>query len=127
VTQGYHGLSHHGQNPATVKELEIVELETMKAWAAFIVSLAETPDGDGDLLTRTQVLLGSNLGNANAHTTNNLPIVLAGGGHAHGKHLAFDAKTNEPLGNLFVSMLQDLGLEEDRFGSGTTTLRGLSS
>lgn len=127
VTQGYHGLSHHGKNPQMIEELEVVELETMKAWAEFVVSLAETPDGDGDLLSRTQVLLGSNLGNANAHTTNNLPIVLAGGGHAHGKHLAFDARNNEPLGNLFVSMLQDLGLEEDRFGSGTATLRGLSS
>lgn len=127
VTQGYHGLSHHGKNPQLVAELEIVDRATMQAWADFLISLAETPDGDADLLSRTQVLLGSNLGNANAHSTTNLPIVLAGGGgHAHGKHLAFDAKNNEPLGNLFVSMLQDLGLDADRFGSGTATLRGLA-
>ena len=73
----------------------------------------------------TTLLIGSNLGNANAHTTNNLPILLAGGPYKHGSHLAFDAKNNEPLANLFVTMLRAMGLEADSFASSTGSLNGL--
>ena len=61
------------------------------------------------------------------HTTNNLPILLFGGGFKHGNHLAFDRNNNKPLSNLFVSMLQRLGIEADKFGSSTGTLTGLES
>jgi len=125
VDQGYHGLSHHGKNPAMIKQLEIVERATMQAWVDFLTQLKSTPEGDVTLLDRTQVLLGSNLGNASGHITTNLPIILAGGRHRHGQHLAFDTKNNYPLANLFVSMLQGLGLEEDKFASSTGTMRGL--
>ncbi|MBI1371395.1 MAG: DUF1552 domain-containing protein [Phycisphaera sp.] len=125
VDQGYHGLSHHGKNPAMIQQLEIVERATMQAWVDFVADLKATPEGDGTLLDRTQVLLGSNLGNASGHITTNLPIALAGGAYRHGQHLAFDTKHNYPLANLFVSMLQRLGLEEDHFGSSTGTMRGL--
>ena len=54
-----------------------------------------------------------------------LPTILAGGGFKHGQHLAFDQSRNEPLANLFVSMLQRLGIEADRFGTGTQTIKGL--
>ena len=55
----------------------------------------------------------------------NMPILLAGGGFRHGQHLAFAEKNHPPLCNLFVSMLQRLGIEADKFGSGTGTLTGL--
>ena len=71
------------------------------------------------------VLFGSNLGNASNHDTKNMPILLAGGGFRHGQHLAFDQQDNYPLTNLFVSMLQQLGLEIDNFASSTGTMRGL--
>jgi hypothetical protein len=81
---------------------------------------------DGEtLLDRTMILYGSNLGNANTHVTTNLPTLLAGGGFKHGQHLAFDTVHNYPLPNLFVSMLQRLGLEVDKFASSTGTMRGL--
>ncbi len=73
------------------------------------------------------VLFGSNLGNANSHDTRNLPILLAGGGFKHGRHVAFDASKNTPLCNLFVSILQRLGLETDKFGSSSGTLNGLDA
>ena len=66
-----------------------------------------------------------NLGNAANHSTTNLPVLLAGGGFKHGQHLAFDPKNPPPLSNLYVSMLQRLGLETDRFASSTGTLSGL--
>ena len=73
------------------------------------------------------VLFGSNLGNASNHDTRNMPILLAGGGFRHGQHLAFDRQDNYPLTNLYVSMLQQLGLEIETFVSSTGTMRGLQS
>ena len=72
------------------------------------------------------VLMGSNLGNGNNHNNKNMPIVLAGGGFDHGQHLAFDVDNNEPLPNLFVTMLHRLGIEQDSFASSTGTLPGLN-
>jgi hypothetical protein len=83
-------------------------------------------ESQSHLLDRTMVLYGSNLGNANTHVTTNLPILFAGGGFKHGQHLAFDTQNNYPLPNLFVSMLQNMGLEYDRFSTSTGTMRGLS-
>jgi hypothetical protein len=78
------------------------------------------------LLDRTVVFYGSNLGNGNNHDTKNLPVFLAGGGFKHGQHLAFDKQANAPLPNLFVSILQRLGIEADKFATSTGTLTGLT-
>ncbi|MGB3119774.1 MAG: hypothetical protein WBE58_13210, partial [Verrucomicrobiales bacterium] len=104
---------------------EIIDRATLAAWQEFLAALRDTPEEDGSLLDHTQVLLGSNLGNASGHITTNLPIILAGGPFRHGQHLAFGEKQNHPLGNLFVSILQGLGFEEERFASGTKALPGL--
>jgi hypothetical protein len=97
----------------------------MTAYRDFLVSLREIKEGAGTLLDQTQVLIGSNLGDASGHGTTNLPILLAGGGYKHGKHIAGDPKNNTPLCKLFVSMLQKFGMEIDAFGSGTGTINGL--
>ena len=78
------------------------------------------------MLDRTMILYGSNLGDANTHVTTNLPTLFAGGGFKHGQHLAYDQVNNYPLPNLFVSMLQRLGLNEDKFATSTGTMRGLN-
>jgi hypothetical protein len=80
---------------------------------------------DGTLLDNTMVLYGSNLGDANIHNNTNMPVILAGGGFRHGQHLAFSRDFNTPLPNLYVSMLQNMGVEADRFASSTGTLTGL--
>lgn len=125
VTMGYHGLTHHGKNPDMIRQLEIIERATMAVWIEFIENLKNTPDGEGSLLDHTQVLMGSNLGNASGHITTNLPVILAGGDYKHGQHLAFDTKNNYPLPNLFVSVMQKMGLETDQFASSTGTMTGL--
>jgi hypothetical protein len=71
------------------------------------------------------VLYGSNMGDANIHDNTNLPILLAGGGFKHGQHIVFKRDNNAPLCNLFVSMLQRMGIEVDSFASGTGPLSGL--
>ena len=118
VNEDHHGLSHHGRNPAKIEQLRIIERAEMSAFHDFLASLRDTKEGAGTLLDQTQVLLGSNLGDASGHGTSNLPILLAGGGWRHGQHIAGDPANNTPLGKLYVSMLQRFGVETDRFGSG---------
>jgi hypothetical protein len=71
------------------------------------------------------VLYGSNMGDANIHDNTNLPILLAGGGFKHGQHLVFRRDNNLALSNLFVTMLQRMGIEADAFASSTGTVTGL--
>ncbi|HEV3257201.1 MAG TPA: DUF1552 domain-containing protein [Gemmataceae bacterium] len=127
VALGHHDLSHHGQDPSKIEQLKKVELETMKVLRDLLAKLKQTKEEGVSLLERTMVLFGSNLGNANNHSCKNLPIILAGGGFKHGQHLAFDPAKPPPLCNLYVTMLQRLDIEADRFGSSTGTLTGLET
>ncbi|MBL9183921.1 MAG: DUF1552 domain-containing protein [Verrucomicrobiaceae bacterium] len=123
---GYHNLSHHGQSKEKLAELEKVDLQQMRHLRELLTVLAATPAADGThLLDQTMVLYGSNLGDANVHNCTNLPILLAGGRMKHGGHLAFDSVQNKPLCNLFVTMLQHLGVEAGGFGSSSGTLNEL--
>jgi hypothetical protein len=125
VTSDHHNISHHGNDPKKIEQLKVIEKEEIKALKDFLVDLDGTSDGEGTLLDSTQVLVGSNLGSAAWHDTSNLPILLAGGGWKHGRHVAGNPKNNTPLGKLFVSMLQRFGVETDSFGSGQGTIDGL--
>ena len=71
------------------------------------------------MLDNTSILFGSSLGNANAHHAHHLPIFLAGGGHQHGRDVTQDGKTNTPLCNRFVTMLNQGGLKTEAFGQST--------
>jgi hypothetical protein len=125
VTLGHHDLSHHGRDSGKLEQLKIVELEIMKTMRDLLAKLKQTTEGNGSLLDQTMVFLGSNLGDASSHSVKNLPVLLAGGGFRHGQHLAFDPQDPPPLCNLYVSLLQRLGIEADSFSSGTGTLSGL--
>lgn len=124
---GYHNLSHHGQVPEKLQQLEAVDRRQMGLLRTLLTNLSETSDGAERLLDSTMVLYGSNMGDANTHDNTNLPILLAGGGFRHGQHLAFDRDDNTPLSNLFLSMLHRLGVEADAFGSSTGTLTDLQA
>ena len=125
VSIGYHNLSHHGKDPDKLKPLALVEQGHMKNLNTFLTKLQNASEQGATLLDRTMVMFGSHMGNASSHNNTNLPVVLAGGGFRHGQHLAFDSTNNYPLPNMFVSMLQRLGLEHERFASGNGTMRGL--
>ena len=99
----------------------------MKLLANLFTGLKASREDGETLFDRTMILYGSNLGNANTHVTTNLPTLFAGGGFKHGQHLAFDTSHNYPLPNLFVSMLQRLGLEADKFATSTGLMRGLEA
>ncbi|MFG0297617.1 MAG: DUF1552 domain-containing protein, partial [Maioricimonas sp. JB045] len=125
VEEGYHSLSHHGRDDEKLEQLAIVEAEIIKAWGDFLRQLAATDERGTSLLDNTSILLTSNLGNASSHDNRNMPVVLAGGGFRHGQHLAFDRKNNYPLPNLYVSLLNRLGMEVDQFATSTGTQTGL--
>jgi hypothetical protein len=119
ITITHHDASHHGQDEGKIKQLALIEEAEMKLLAGFLGKMKGTNESGRSLLEQTVVFHGSNLGNASAHTCDNLPILLAGGGFKHAGHVAFDRKNNKPLSNLFVRMLQQMGLKMDRFGSST--------
>jgi len=125
ITDGYHNLSHHGKNESKLAQLHAIDCSHMKLLGKLLADLQSSPEGNGNLLERTTVVYGSNFGDANKHTTDNMPILVAGGGFKHGQHLAFDKAHNYPLPNLFVSILQRMGIETEQFASSTGTFRGL--
>ncbi len=129
IRKGYHGLSHHGQVQESLDLLVQIELYQMEQFARFLDKLRgiREPNSDGNLLNSTMVLLGSGMGNANSHTNNDLPIVLAGGGFKHGEHKRYPKESRQrvPLSNLYLSMLQRFGVETDEFSMSSGTLRGL--
>lgn len=120
-----HNLSHHVGRPDAIKQLKNLELAEFRELAKLVGRLAAVKEDGQTLLDRTVVFYGSNLGNGNNHDTKNLPVLVAGGGFKHGQHLAFDKQKNAPLPNLFVSILQRLGVEADTFATSTGTLTGL--
>lgn len=117
-----HGLTHHGNEPDKIAELRRIEEAQMTAFADLLHAFREVKETGGTLLDHTQVLYGSCLGNANSHSNQNLPVILAGGGFKHARNFTFDPQNNTPLSNLFVTMLQGLGLESDKFATSTGTL-----
>src|SRR5438128_7668227 len=125
TSDGYHNLSHHGKSQEKLAQLKTIDEWHMKLLADLFAQLKAVHEDGEPLLDRTMIVYGSNLGNANTHVTTNMPTIFEGGGFRHGEHIAFDTQHNYPLPNLFVSMLQRMGLETDRFASATGTMRGL--
>ncbi len=129
VSMGHHSLSHHGQEPEKIAQLRRIEEAIMRSVGGLLTKLKAVKEGGEDALSNTSVVFGSNLGNASSHNTNRLPILLAGGGFKHGQHLVVapkgDLNHSTPLSNLFVSVLQKMNIEADKFGTSTGTVTGL--
>jgi Protein of unknown function (DUF1552) len=128
VSIDHHNLSHHGQDPEKIRQLALVEEAQFRALNKLFVAMKDKTEGGSDLLQNTSILFGSNLGNANAHDTKNLPIMLAGGRFRHGQHLVLDRENNVPMCNLLVQIAQQMGQEIDQFGSSnSSSITGLES
>jgi len=125
VSHETHSLTHHGNRPETLAELKSIEGMLLSELANLLKGLKASTENGANLFDQTMVLYGTCTGSANSHSTTNMPMLLAGGSFKHAGHLVCDAKKNYPLPNLYVSMLQRLGIEADQFASSTGTLRGL--
>ncbi|MFT5854146.1 MAG: hypothetical protein ACI8XO_001389, partial [Verrucomicrobiales bacterium] len=124
VTESYHTLSHHGQREDNLSQLAVIENHLVTHIAKFIGRLKTTKQADGSsMLDSTQILFGSGLGSGSRHSNVNLPLILAGGGFKHGQHI--DAQRKQPLCNLYLSMLQRMGAEQEYFNRSLGTFNGL--
>ena len=119
VNLAHHDASHHGQEPSKLEQLALIEEAELRVLAEFLEKMKTSNEGEQSLLDRTAIFYASNLGNSSSHDNNNLPILLAGGGFKHQGHIAYDRKNNALLSNLFVRMLQHMGIEKDSFGAST--------
>jgi hypothetical protein len=124
---GFHGVSHHGEDPALIKDLSKINQYHVKMVAYLADKLAKTEEGDGTLLDHSLLLYGSNMGNPNQHLHYDVPHVLLGGNHGSmkgGRHLAFPTKTIS-TGNLLLSLLDQFDIERDSIGDSTGRLTGV--
>jgi hypothetical protein len=124
---GFHGVSHHGEDPALISTLSKINQYHVKTLAHFVAQLAKTEDGDGTLLDHSLLLYGSNMGNPNQHLHYDVPHVLIGGNHGAlkgGRHLAYPTKTVS-TGNLLLSLLDQFEIHRDNIGDSTGRLTNL--
>lgn len=125
---GYHGFSHHGERPDHIAALQLIERNKMTQMAHLIDLLKAQEDtlNGGTLLDHTTILFGCGMATG-PHSTKNLPLLLAGGGFKHGQHMVYPEEQTKrvPAANLLLSILQNHGLDIDRFGTSNGTLTGL--
>lgn len=124
ITDGYHGITHHGNLPHRLRQLRIIDAFYIEQMARFMAKLKNTKTANGNLLDETMVFFGSCLGDASRHSNRDLPILLAGGGFKHGSHINAMQRNGQqtPLNNLFTTMLQRFGIEIERFNNATGTI-----
>ena len=128
ISLGYHSLTHHGKRPQLLKELAIIESFYAEQFSRFLAKLKETPDANGrPLLESTIVMFGSGMGNASSHSSRCLPVLVAGGGLKTGVHHRFErqGRDGRPLADLFVTILQRLGIEREKFSTSVSNLNHL--
>ncbi|HHX82187.1 MAG TPA: DUF1552 domain-containing protein, partial [Pseudomonadaceae bacterium] len=126
-TLGFHGGSHHGEDPGLIEELSRVNQYHVKMLAYFADKLARTEDGDGSLLDHSLLLYGSNMGNPNQHHHYDVPHILLGGNNGRlqgGRHLAYPTKTVS-TGNLLLSLLDQFDIHQESFGDSTGRLENI--
>ncbi|MBZ5577401.1 MAG: DUF1552 domain-containing protein [Acidobacteriia bacterium] len=126
-TVGFHGGSHHGEDPRRIAELSKINQYHVKMLAHLIANLAKTQDGDGTLLDHSLVLYGSNMGNSNQHVHYDVPHVLVGGLNGKlkgGRHIAYPSK-QVPTGNLLLTLLDRYDIHQESIGDSTGRLENL--
>jgi hypothetical protein len=122
LSMGHHDASHHGKDEKKIEQLALIEEEELRQFGRFLSTMKAAKDGDSTLLDQTAIVYASNLSNASAHTCENLPVFLAGGGFNHQGHVLHDRKKNTPLSNLYLRVLHQLGVITPSFGSSTRIL-----
>jgi hypothetical protein len=127
ISDQHHTLSHHQNNPATIEKLAKINLYHMKVFAYLIERLRSTKDGAGNLLDQSMIMRGAGLSNGNLHQDDDLPIILLGGGNGQvkgGRHIRYPDGT--PLANLYLTMLEKVGVDAEKIGDSNGKLDLLS-
>lgn len=128
VSEGHHDLSHHENNAEKKEKIAKINTFHMQLFAAWLKQMKETKESDGSsLLDNSMIVYGSAIEDGNSHAHNNLPILLAGRGGGtitSGRHIQFEKNT--PMANLFLSMMDRMGVQAERFGDSTGRLAQLA-
>ena len=105
-----------------IAKVEKINLFHAKLFSYYLEKLKATPDGDGSLLDHMMIVYGSSISDGNIHAVNDLPIVLVGGGFQikAGRHIKYPSET--PLNNLWLTMLDKLGVPADKLGNSSGKL-----
>ena len=123
---GYHNLSHHGNKKDKVDNLVAIETAHMSGAARCMKGLNETADVDGsNMLDNTTILIGSAMADASKHRRVDFPLMIAGGGYRHKRHIDCgkdETYRNEMACDLYVTVLQQLGFEMDTFATSQSNL-----
>jgi Protein of unknown function (DUF1552) len=122
VSDAFHPLSHHQENPAKIEKLVKVQNFHTKVFTGFLDKLAATPDGDGSLLDHSIILFGSNMSNSDKHNNDPLPSAVFGGAYGKikgGQHLHYPQNT--PHANLLLTLLDRAGVVVEKVGDSTGT------
>ena len=122
VPDPHHPLTHHRGHPDFIEKVTKINCFHVELFAKFVEKLKATPDGDGSLLDHSAILYGGALSDGNAHSNFDLPLLVAGhaGGICGGRYVASAAKT--PVANLFVQLMNVVGLEVEQFADSTGML-----
>lgn len=127
VSDPHHGISHHRNDAEKIEKLTRINEYHMKLFAEWIGKLATTPDGDGSLLDHSMIVYGSGLSDGNKHWHHDLPTLMVGGANGHfrmGRHLKYESET--PMTNLFLTMLDRMGVAPNLIGDATGKLEQLT-
>ncbi|MBL9174603.1 MAG: DUF1552 domain-containing protein [Verrucomicrobiales bacterium] len=128
VTDGHHDLSHHGHDPEKKKKIARINRFHSEQFAYFLRKMREVREGGGTLLDHSMIVYGSGLADGNAHAHDNLPILLCGqggGSLSSGRHVRVPKET--PMANLFLEMMDRMGVRQERFGDSTGRLSLLTT
>jgi hypothetical protein len=127
VPDGHHACSHHQNDPVKLEKLAKINGYHVKQFAYFLDKLRNTPDGDGSVLDHSIFVYGSGISDGNIHFHLDLPMLMVGGGAGQfkgGRHVRY--KNDTPIANLYLSVLDKLGVPTDNFGDSTGKLAYLS-
>jgi hypothetical protein len=119
----HHSLTHHQGDVAKIAKVLQINMFHTKLYAYFLERLRSIPDGDGSLLDHSLLVYGSPLSDGNMHLYKDLPVLLVGGdatGIRGGRHLAYPENT--PIANLYLTLLDKLGVHLESFGDSTGRL-----
>ena len=128
VPEGHHELSHHEHKAEKQAKVQKIDQFHIEQFAYMLEKMAAVREGEGSLLDHSMVLYGSAIADGNSHHHDDLPVLLAGRGGgtiATGRHIKLEKET--PMCNLYLSMLDRMGVKGDRFGDSTGPLTQLSA
>jgi hypothetical protein len=125
IPDAHHGLTHHSGDAGMIEKVIQINTYHMKMFSYFLDKLRSTPDGDGSLLDHSMIIYGGGISNGNMHKHDNLPILLAGGGSGRlqgGRHLRYPLEKQIPMTNLYLTLLDKVGIPVEKLGDSTGKL-----